>query len=363
MSDHNIPGCQLIHPVVNSTHVMSGRRANRNMLHYWLLLSWFGTASLQYIDVGPTPDAALAPIISKFDAQEPFVNYFTLPPQGEFNLQSIPVENADVYNRFYPSGEYPPTDRKRRTIDDPKNWLPNVLEGDKQPEVDERTVTPQINQDSASGNETKSEIFSLRKRSFSPWGGKRAEGVKVDQMWTWKRATRSREPSMPKRVRFSPWGGKRSGQVVYKPGNKINRVIFSTSIPALTRILSNYSPAGQLSDATNYQFRPKIDKRHAIKILAMGAQSDQVREALPFKNYLFSLPPLFKPGHPYVDLSLKNDGKRKVIFSQWGGKRMAPIIGPIWTPAPGTVKEATLNAILFIRNNNIDETNDATKAL
>ncbi|XP_063359044.1 uncharacterized protein LOC134648451 [Cydia amplana] len=348
---------------------MSGYRANRSMLHYWLLLSWFGTASLQYIQIEPTSDPLIAPDLSTFNAHVPYVNYYNPPLRGEFNVQSDPIDNGygptDVYNRFYPSWVYPPADRKRRTInEDSKNWLPNLLDSEKHTETEERAVTPQINQESNSDNETNTEILSLRKRSFSPWGGKRAAGVNVDQMWTWKRATRSREPSMPKRVRFSPWGGKRSGQVLYHPGSKVKRVIYSTSIPALTRILSNYSPSDRPSDMTDYRFRPSFDKRHPIKIQGMGAQSDHVREALPFKNYLSALPPLFKPGHPYVDLSLKNDGKRKVIFSQWGGKRTAPIIGPIWTPDLGNVKEATLDAVILIRNNNIDEAKDeSTKAM
>ncbi|XP_063384950.1 uncharacterized protein LOC134671095 [Cydia fagiglandana] len=342
---------------------MSGHRANRSMLHYWLLLSWFGTASLQYINVGPTPDALIDPVLSTFNAHVPYVFY---PPlQGEYNVHREPIDNTDPYNRFYPSGDYPPANRERRTINEQsKDWLPNILESAKHTETEERTVTPQINQESNSDNETNTETLSLRKRSFSPWGGKRTAGINVDQMWTWKRASRNREPSMPKRVRFSPWGGKRSGQVLYQPGSKVKRVIYSTSIPALTRILSNYSPSDRVSDMPDYQFRPSLDKRHPIKIHVTGAQSDHIREALPFKNFLSALPTLFKPGHPYEDLNLKNDGKRKVIFSQWGGKRTAPIIGPIWTPALDNVKEATLDAILLIRNNNIDEAKEeSTKAL
>ncbi|XP_047987483.1 uncharacterized protein LOC125227262 [Leguminivora glycinivorella] len=344
---------------------MSGQRANRSMLHYWLLVSWFGSASLQYINVGPTPDTLLAPGLSNLNAHIPYVNYYSLSPQGDFNVQNDPIDNADAFNRFYPSGDYPPADRKRRTInEESRNWLPNLLDSQKNTETEERAVVPQINQESISDNDTNTETLSLRKRSFSPWGGKRAGGVKVDQMWTWKRASRSREPSMPKRVRFSPWGGKRSGQVVYHPGSKVKRVIYSTSIPALTRILSNYSPSELPSDMTDYRFRPTYEKRHSIKIHGISPQSDHVREALPFKNYLSALPPLFKPGHPYVDLNLKNDGKRKVIFSQWGGKRTAPIIGPIWTPALNDVKEATLDAIILIRNNNIDEAKqESTKGL
>lgn len=308
------------------------------MSHHWLLItfSWFGTASLQYINTGgPGPDNILEHLDSSLQYPLPYVNYLSQSPITD-GFQNDPVD-------YY----HDEVQRKRRTADgkDSRSWLPSLIDAEKTVYFKNEEVPV-----SAAYDDNNKEID---KRNFSPWGGKRADNkASVEHMWTWKRAAAIREPSMPKRVRFSPWGGKRSGQMIYKPGSKGSKIIFSTSIPELTRIVSNYSPNGDQFDLAGLQFIPSMDKRHPLKVLALSTQMDErtLRDALPFKTFLESLPKNFKPGHPYTDVHLKKDGKRKVKFSVWGGKRSPPIIGPIWTPAPQDQQESTLNTILLIRN-------------
>lgn len=305
------------------------------MSHHWLLItcSWFGTASLQYINTGgPGPDNMLEHLDSSLQYPLPFVNYLAQPPSDTFQNNPMDYFHDELQ-------------RKRRTADDyARIWGPNLIDTDKTLYLRNEIPLPYALDD----NDT-----DVDKRNFSPWGGKRADDkASIEHMWTWKRAAAIREPSMPKRVRFSPWGGKRSGQMIYKPGSKGSKIIFSTSIPELTKIVSsNYYPNGERFDLAGFQFVPSMDKRHPMKVLALSTRMDEktLRDALPFKRFLESLPRNFKPGHPYTDVHLK-DGKRKVKFSAWGGKRSPPIIGPIWTPAPQDQQESTLNTILLIRN-------------
>jgi hypothetical protein len=347
----------------------------RIMSHNWIIFtfSWFGTVSLQYINTGgPGADTVLDPLDSTLHYPLPYVHYFNLQPS---RLDSEPYQGeVQNYNQFYQHDdrEQPPDlQRKRRTASEndmrPRRWLPNLVDTDQTTYIgnDEKmNGSPFILGFSGTIDDNATDMMSLLdpkdKKSFSPWGGKRAS---VEHMWTWKRSPGIREPSMPKRVRFSPWGGKRSGQMVLKPGVKGSKIIFSSSVPELTRIVSNFSPMGERFNLAGFQFIPTLDKRHPIKILALSTKIDEktLRDALPFKTFLETLPKIFKPGHPYLDVNLKKDGKRKVKFSAWGGKRSPPIIGPIWTPAPQNVKESTLNTILLIRNNH--ENDETTKAL
>lgn len=286
--------------------------------------------------------------------------------------------------KLFPFQFYQPNDReqppdllrKRRTTEEQeeartRRWLPNLVDTDKTMYFrtdDKLAGNPFILSFSGAVEDNATDmniIDPMDKKNFSPWGGKRAK-ASVEHMWSWKRSNGIREPSMPKRVRFSPWGGKRAGQMVFKPGAKGSKIIFSTSVPELTRIVSNFSPTGERFDLAGFQFIPSLDKRHPIKVLALTTQVDDktLREALPFKTFLESLPKIFKPGHPYLDVNLKKDGKRKVKFSAWGGKRSPPIIGPIWTPATQDIKESTLNTILLIRNNHENQPDaEATKAV
>ncbi|CAK1545748.1 unnamed protein product [Leptosia nina] len=333
------------------------------MSHYWIFItfSWFGSASLQYINTaGADGEALMDPLDSTIHFPPlPYVNYFNYPARNDVEtLQNY--ENVE-HNEFYPRDhQQPEVQRKRRTAEDHTSpgdqWKPNLVDLDKTLYIrNDDKLNPFIIQGLSGRVEgNSSEVMnSLEKKSFSPWGGKRDA---MEHMWTWKRSQAIREPSMPKRVRFSPWGGKRSGQMIYKPGGKASKVIFSTSVPEITRIVSNYSPKGRL-DLAGFQIVPSLDKRHPIKILALSTQFDEktTKDALPFNTFMESLPRTFKMGHPYVDVNLKKDGKRKVKFSAWGGKRSPPIIGPIWTPAAETVKDSTLDTIVLIRNRENDE--------
>ncbi|KOB74889.1 Leucokinin [Operophtera brumata] len=310
------------------------------MSHHWLLItfSWIGTASLQYINTGdPGADTILDPFTSYLRYPLPYLNQ---PPISE----SFQSDQLDYLSEQ--------VQRKRRTADDKeaRSWMPNLLDtGETLIIRDLMNNEAQI--PSAYDDDNKTEI---EKRNFSPWGGKRSGSTaNVEHTWTWKRASGIREPSMPKRVRFSPWGGKRSGQMIYKaPGSKSTKVIYSTSIPELTKVISNYSPTVKQLHLAGFQVIPGMDMSHPIKVLALGTHLDEqtLRDALPFKMFLDSLPKNFKPGHPYTDVHLKRDGKRKVKFSTWGGKRSPPIIGPIWTPASQNQQDSTLNTILLIRN-------------
>ncbi|CAH2095083.1 unnamed protein product [Euphydryas editha] len=338
------------------------------MAYYWIFItfSWFGTASLQYINsAGPGAETILDPLDSTIHYPPlPYKNYFNMPSPSN-NYESFqnddPIEHGQLYEQDTVDSQ-----RKRRTIDDnsstkedvdDKRWQPNVIDNDKTIYIrDDERVSPFLVESFASGAERnstdKSELNSMEKRSFSPWGGKRDNTNVAEHTWTWKRSIGIREPSMPKRVRFSPWGGKRSGQMIYKPGNKGSKIIFSASVPELTRIISNYSPYNNRLDVAGFQFVPLLDKRHPIKILALSTKMDErtLRDALPFNTFMEYIPKIFKPGHPYLDVNLKTDGKRKVKFSAWGGKRSPPIIGPIWTPASQDVKDSTLDTIVLVRN-------------
>lgn len=302
------------------------------MTPHWLLitLSWVGSARLQYIHTGGPITDFNNPLDSLLQYPVPYANYFNQPPTSD-NHQS----DSDFL-------------RRRRTIDDEADgWVPdiNTIDDYAPNSALVRNVEVPLTFDMES-NQT-----DVDKRNFSPWGGKRADEPVLGQSWTWKRSKALREPSMPKRVRFSPWGGKRSGQMIYKPGLKGSRIIFSTSIPELTRIVSNYAPNGRGFDLAGLRLiHPSmVDKRHPLKVLALGAQLDggTMKESLPFRAFLDALPKNFKPGHTYSDVHLKKDGKRKVKFSAWGGKRSPPIIGPIWTPAPQEAQESTLSTILL----------------
>ncbi|KAM3960820.1 leucokinin [Aphomia sociella] len=344
------------------------------MSHHWLLItfSWFGTARLQYINTGgPGADTVLEPLDTNLHYPIPYINYFNLPPKTDFDTYQSDGSNNENYNQFY-HNEHGQTDlqRKRRTVDEKeavrdKRWLPNLVDTDKTMYLhndDNLAGSPFIARFSGIVEDNATDmnlIESMDKKSFSPWGGKRdINKPTIEHMWTWKRSSNLREPSMPKRVRFSPWGGKRSGQMIYKPGSKGSKVIFSSSMPEVTRVVSNFSPNGERFDLAGFHFIPSLEKRHPIKILALSTKLDDktLKDALPFKTFLESLPKMYKPGHPYLDVNLNKDGKRKVKFSAWGGKRSPPIIGPIWTPAPQDIKESALNTILLIRNNQDDET-------
>ncbi|KAJ0172376.1 hypothetical protein K1T71_012349 [Dendrolimus kikuchii] len=322
------------------------------MSHHWLLItfSWFGSASLQYINTGgPGADTILDPLDpTTMQYPFPYINYFNVP-RTEYDLPSEAEYQNDEKQ------ETQEVLRRRRTTDDGKahSWLPNLVDTDRTMYLkNEDQASPFVIGVSAVEDNGTEILESPEKKAFSPWGGKRDKAM-IDHMWTWKRGNGIREPSMPKRVRFSPWGGKRSGQMIYKPSTKGSRIIFSTSLPELTKIVSNYSPNGERFNLAGFHFIPSLDKRNPMKILALTTKMDEksLREALPFKSFLDNIPKMFKPGHPYLDVDLKKDGKRKVKFSAWGGKRSPPIIGPIWTPAPQNIKEATLNTILLIRNN------------
>ncbi|XP_050354815.1 uncharacterized protein LOC126776379 isoform X2 [Nymphalis io] len=341
------------------------------MTFYWIFIitfSWIGTASLQYINTADPANEALMEPLESLDHYPPlpYINYFNMPSPTN-HYESIQNDSPAEHSQFFEQGQ-DSTDaqRKRRTAEEmqdvtEKYWPPNLVDNDKTLYMrnDER-VNPVIVPSFASGSEGnstyKNELNSVEKRSFSPWGGKRDNNNVAEHTWTWKRSIGIREPSMPKRVRFSPWGGKRSGQIIYKPGTKGSKIIFSASVPELTRIISNYLPNGNSLDVAGYQFIPSLDKRHPIKILALSTKMDErtLRDALPFNTFMESIPRIFKPGHPYLDINLKKDGKRKVKFSAWGGKRSPPIIGPIWTPAAQDNKDTTLDTIVLVRNQEED---------
>ncbi|XP_041982843.1 uncharacterized protein LOC121735914 [Aricia agestis] len=283
------------------------------MAHYWILIFSFGVASPQYIntEAGDIPS-------------EPLPYYLGLPYRTDYELayQNDPYCDHDK------------NERTRRTVeatDKEKRWSVNAVE-------EKKEETPE-----AFTDDNSTEILNaMEKRSFSPWGGKRSD---LERMWSWKRSPNIREPSMPKRVRFSPWGGKRSGQMIFKPETRNNRII-SAAIPELTKIISNYPPGDSLSVAGMHFTQ---DKRQSIKVLPLNSQMDETNyREVPFKTFLESLPKLFKPGQTYSNL--KKDGKRKLKFSAWGGKRAPPIIGPIWSPTSPDAKDAALDTIVLLRD-------------
>ncbi|XP_034835927.1 uncharacterized protein [Maniola hyperantus] len=341
------------------------------MAYYWIFItfSWFGSVSLQYINTGgPGAESLLDPLDSSIH-YPPLLyhNYFTVP-NPKNNIETFQNDGNYDHNEYFQDQESVDLQRRRRMIDDfkeegkEKHWLPTLIDSDKtvylQNDGKPNPFVLQAYADALDGNSTDRRVVQTieRKRSFSPWGGKRDKPL-LEHTWTWKRSPGIREPSMPKRVRFSPWGGKRSGQMIYKPGNKGTKVIFSAAVPELTRIISSYLPNGNRVELTGFQFVPTLDKRHPIKILALSTNLDDrtLRDALPFNTFMEPQPRIYKPGHPYLDINLKKDGKRKVKFSAWGGKRSPPIIGPIWTPASQDLKESTLNTILLVRNQDNEE--------
>lgn len=336
------------------------------MCHSWLLItfSWFGTASLQYINTGgPAADSVLDNRDSQLQYPLPYTNYFDNPQRTDFDMFRNDNSDIDPLN-YYSREQNDILQRKRRTIENNevvrgKRYLPlsektkYIITEDKNPFLSYSNIIDD--------NATEINLLDpAEKKNFSPWGGKRDNNA--EHMWTWKRESHLKEPSMPKRVRFSPWGGKRS-QMLYKPSAKGTKVIFSTTMPELTRIVSNIASKGNSLNLAGFQFIPSMDKRHPIKVLALSSTLDSydkaLREVLPFNAFLNALPKMYKPGHTFSDINLKKDGKRKVKFSAWGGKRSPPIIGPIWTPSPQDMKESTLNTILLIRNQDSDETTKA----
>ena len=345
-------------PRINAFDINKKYLLYRTMVYFWILIaSWLGSASLQYINTAGPESGTLVDSLDSTVRYPPlpYLNYFNHPSRN-YDLQN------DERNHFYEQ-DHLEQQRKRRTaeeVDDDRDnrWRPTV--------DTDKTIYTQANDknpflvETPTGEDNSSEteiITAAEKRSFSPWGGKRDKPNIAEHMWSWKRTANIREPSMPKRVRFSPWGGKRSGQMVYKPGSKSSKIILSASVPELTRIVSNFSPSNNRLDVAGFQFVPILDKRHPIKILALSTRVEDktLRDALPFNTFLDNLPRLYKPGHPYLDVNLKKDGKRKVKFSAWGGKRSPPIIGPIWTPASEDVKDSSLDTIVLVRNNHNED--------
>lgn len=336
------------------------------MYHYLLLItfSWIGSVSLQYIKDSGLEDESVLQSLDPLRYNAPSMKFSNLPiPRNDYEMIQNEPSNAD-YSQFYhrEDGEQGSLQRKRRTAGEENRidaqerpWLPNLIDVDRTTYIQNNHKTdgnPFLIQGFAGMLDTNSSDINLmnpEKRSFSPWGGKR-DKTTFEHMWTWKRAANIREPSMPKRVRFSPWGGKRSGQLIYKPGSKGSKIILSQAQPDLSHIFSN-SQKGRVNLA-GFHVIPSMDKRHPIRVLTLSTKYDPRpnREAMPFKEFLDSLPKFYKPGHLYADVNLKKDGKRKVKFSAWGGKRSPPIIGPIWTPSPQSIRDTTLDAIILIRN-------------
>lgn len=337
------------------------------MLHYWLLftLSWFGFVSPQYINTaGPVDESVLEPLEATLRSSLQHFQFYNLP-ETQF-------DDATFYPRQYGEQDI---HRIRRTVlsaDQGRNkklndetaeplWLPNLVDTDLTTYERSDNKNPIVLQeftgtiDANSSDSMIPNIFSaMEKKSFSPWGGKRDGKPMFEHMWTWRRPNSLKEPSMPKsakRVRFSPWGGKRSAPLIYKQGAKNSKIILSNT-PEITRFLSNYLPNGNTFNVAGFEMLKSLDKRHPIRVLALSTKIDDKgkREALPFNAFLETLPKIFRPGHPYADVNLKKDGKRKVKFSAWGGKRAPPIIGPIWTPTSQLDKDSTLDALLLVRD-------------
>lgn len=310
-----------------------------------ITISWFGTAYLQHIDSGPSLD-----IDPELDLDTYFQSanqYPPLPYRSLFRTPSLQAlesfDSGKIEDVFY-NQEHPEDARKRRMLGnfekEADDWLVNQIDDAARSSYYSDLHAP--NSTLATKNSENGSDYTLddlEKRNFSPWGGKRG-GPIFDSKWYWKRAENMKEPSMPKRVRFSPWGGKRGGQFIYKAGGR--------TIPDFTDEMQAVLPSGERVNIAGIQF---LDKRHPINVLTLSTDGGLLRRAMPFKSLMEQLPKFFKIGHPYSEVNLKKDGKRKVKFSAWGGKRSPPIIGPIWTPAPSDLKESTLNAILLIRNN------------
>lgn len=302
------------------------------MSHYWLLLtfSWLGSARLQYISTSGQGLNLNYLWDSPYHIPIPYV--FNQPQKNSYEDESSP----NAFNLFSLKDLYQTNEiaRQRRTVEqneDTRNniWQPNIVDTDKTiylQGVDKNVAMP-YKRNAADNDTMELNDLKLRpdKRSFSPWGGKR-NGPHIENTWTWKRSVK--EPSMPKRVRFSPWGGKRSGSVMYRPGAKASRIIFASSIPELTKIVSNYSPGNERLHIAGFQILPLLNKRGPLSSI----DGKPLREELPFKEYI-ELPNIFKPGHTYTEVDIKRDGKRKIKFNAWGGKRSPPVIGPIWTPS------------------------------
>ncbi|XP_011569250.3 uncharacterized protein LOC105398726 [Plutella xylostella] len=316
----------------------------------WLLFtfSWFGSASLQFINpAGPGADD------TALDPGDPAGHYPPLPYRSYDHLPPANSEPMIENSQYITEDQNDQGQRPRRTTDLSKDWM--VDQDRQQSQNDLQNMISNNNpllveQFEDNENVTLPERVEVMdpeaKKNFSPWGGKRDKSA-YDQMWTWKRQQMAREPSMPKRVRFSPWGGKRSGHMIFKPGTKSNRVLYSTNLQEMARFISNLSPKDVKVSGI------QLAKRHPLRMMTLAEKTDpsMLREAMPFQMFLDYLPKLFKTGHPYSQVNLKKDGKRKVKFSAWGGKRSPPIIGPIWTPTSADAKDASLDAILLLRNN------------
>lgn len=339
------------------------------MLHYWLLfaLSWFGSVTPQYINTaGPVDEAVIDPLEATLRSSLQHIQYYNLPGSG--------FDDGSFYPQQFGEQDF---HRIRRTVfsaDQESNkklndgnveplWLPNWTVGntDKATYRHSDSKSPIVLQDFTGTIETNSSdsiipniYTAVEKRSFSPWGGKRDGKPMLEHMWSWRRPDTVKEPSMPKsakRVRFSPWGGKRSAPLIYKQGGKNSKIILSNT-PEITRFISNYSPNGNRINLAGFEMIRSLDNTHPIRVLALSTEVDDKgkREAMPFNAFFETIPRLFRPGHPYADVNLKKDGKRKVKFSAWGGKRAPPIIGPIWTPISQLDKDTTLDALLLVRD-------------
>lgn len=338
------------------------------MTHYWLVfaLSWFSSVSCQYINTaGPVDEAIIDPLEATLRSSLQHIQYYNLPVSG--------FDDGSFYPEQYGEQDF---HRIRRTVFSANQasrnklnegnveplWLPNLVDTDKTTYIRSDSKTPIVLQEFTGTIETNSSdslipnIFTaLEKRSFSPWGGKRDGKPILEHMWSWRRPDSVKEPSMPKsakRVRFSPWGGKRSSPLIYHKQGAKNSKIILTNTPEITRFISNYSPNGNILNLAGFEMVRSMDKTHPIRVLALSTQIDDKgkREALPFNAFFETLPKLFRPGHLYADVNLKKDGKRKVKFSAWGGKRAPPIIGPIWTPTSQLDKDTTLDALLLVRD-------------
>ncbi|KAJ2954619.1 hypothetical protein O0L34_g2915 [Tuta absoluta] len=337
----------------------------RIMLHYWLIvsLSWVGSARLQHISTtyeeqnDPAANSALNTLDTVLNFPPHKSIYFSTP-------QSLEGQDKEqlMLDALFPEAIQLQSPRIRRTpelakTDAASSQLKHFAAQDGPPFIsnDERIALPLMleSEQNKEGVGVETLRYQRAKKNFSPWGGKRD----INHMWSWKRASTMREPSMPKRVRFSPWGGKRSTQVIFKTGSKAAKIIFSKSFPDLTRIISSYSQNG--INVAGFQLIPLNDKRFPIRILALSSKL-QGKDTLPFQAYAESTN-MYKPGHPYLDVNLKREDKRKVKFSAWGGKRAPPIIGPIWTPSTQSIQDHTLDTILLIRKLD-DEKEKTTKA-
>lgn len=337
------------------------------MSHYWLLfvLSWFGYVSPQYINTdGPVDETVLEPLEGTLRSSLQHYQFYNLPETQLDDAAFYPRQDGEQnFQRIRRTVLTADQERNKKLNDETAEplWLPNLVDTDQTTYLHSDSKSPMVLQELAGAIETNSSdsivpnIFTaVEKRSFSPWGGKRNGKPIFAHMWTWRRPNSLKEPSMPKsakRVRFSPWGGKRGSPLIYKHGAKNSKIILSNT-PEVTRFLSNYLPKGNRFSLAGFEVLKSLDKRQPIRLLALTTKTDDngKGEALPFNTFFETLPKIFRPGHPYAEINLKKDGKRKMKFSAWGGKRAPPIIGPIWTPTSQLDKDSTLDALLLVRD-------------